>query len=115
MRLTHACVCSAVPAAPKIGLHASESVPMKKLFFVVAVCGIAIPAASIAKSGFPEADAGSHDTIATDAQQTCPKGQTWDAHVKKCVSPSSINYNSSKSNTGNVTLAPPSAPKNNPN
>ncbi len=51
------------------------------------------------------------------ATQSCPTGQTWDAAAKKCAAPSSINYNASKSNTGNVTApgatptAPPSAPQ----
>ena len=31
----------------------------------------------------------------------CPPGQTWDSRLKKCESTPRINYNSSKSNTGN--------------
>jgi len=37
---------------------------------------------------------------------TCPAGQGWDAATKKCVATSSINYNASKSNTGNLTATP---------
>lgn len=35
----------------------------------------------------------------------CPTGQVWDAAAKKCVATSAVNYNSSKSNTGNFTSA----------
>lgn len=37
---------------------------------------------------------------------SCPKGQTWNSASNKCVPTDSINYNASKSNTGNTTVQP---------
>jgi hypothetical protein len=37
------------------------------------------------------------------AGTSCPTGQAWNATAKKCVLTDSVNYNASKSNTGNVT------------
>jgi len=37
----------------------------------------------------------------------CTKDQVWNSQTKTCDPAQSINYNSSKSNTGNVTGPPP--------
>ena len=42
------------------------------------------------------------------AQPTsCPTGQSWDSATKKCVATSDVNYNSSKSNSGNSVATAP--------
>jgi hypothetical protein len=47
-----------------------------------------------------------HNVMAGSPSQTCDTGQTWDAAAHKCIAVSSINYNASKSNTGNNITFP---------
>jgi hypothetical protein len=43
----------------------------------------------------------------TNQTPSCPTDQSWDAATKKCVATSAVNYNSSKSNSGNMTAPAP--------
>jgi hypothetical protein len=52
---------------------------------------------------------GNKDVPTSTAQPTtnCPKDWSWNATAKKCVATDSINYNASKSNTGNMMAPAP--------
>jgi hypothetical protein len=48
----------------------------------------------------------SHSNTANpaDGSKPCASGESWDGTTKKCVAISAINYNASKSNTGNFAV-----------
>ena len=66
---------------------------------------LAVTAASSFSSGSEAAKTYNASHSNTVISSLCPKGQLLDTVTRKCVWPSSINYNASKSNTGNVVVS----------
>ncbi len=80
---------------------------MSKLLFGISAAALAVGVAGYAYAGSANTASSrsnqQHNTVSGGGQMECPNGQAWDSASRKCVPVNAINYNSSKSNTGNLT------------